>query len=70
MLNTILEEEAWGVLPEPLIRNLLRKQELAVIKHTYGLTQEDYCMFTAAGMAEHPGMSWLADKLNEYLFDF
>ncbi|EGA69393.1 transcriptional regulator [Vibrio sinaloensis DSM 21326] len=70
MLNTILEEEAWGVLPEPLIRHLLRKQKLAVIKHTYGLTQEDYCMFTAAGMAEHPGMSWLADKLNEYLFDF
>lgn len=70
MLNTILEEDAWGVLPEPLIRHLLRKQELAVIKHTYGLTQEDYCMFTAAGMAEHPGMSWLADKLNEYLFDF
>lgn len=70
MLNTILKEDAWGVLPEPLIRHLLRKQELAVIKHTYGLTQEDYCMFTAAGMAEHPGMSWLADKLNEYLFDF
>ncbi|WP_282176376.1 LysR family transcriptional regulator [Vibrio nereis] len=70
MLCTILEEDAWGVLPEPLIRHLLRKQELAVIKHTYGLTQEDYCMFTAVGMAEHPGMSWLADKLNEYLFDF
>jgi len=70
MLSTILEEDAWGVLPEPLIRHLLRKQELAVIKHTYGLTQEDYCMFTAVGMAEHPGMSWLADKLNEYLFDF
>ncbi|WP_100752630.1 LysR family transcriptional regulator [Vibrio salilacus] len=70
MLNTILKEDAWGVLPEPLIRHLLRQQELAVIKHTYGLTQEDYCMFTAAGMAEHPGMSWLADKLNEYLFDF
>lgn len=70
MLNTILEEDAWGVLPEPLIRHLLRSQKLAVIKHTYGLTQEDYCMFTSAGMAEHPGMSWLADKLNEYLFDF
>lgn len=70
MLNTIMEEDAWGVLPEPLIRHHLRKQELAVIKHTYGLTQEDYCMFTAAGMAEHPGMSWLADKLNDYLFDF
>jgi DNA-binding transcriptional LysR family regulator len=70
MLSTILTEDAWGVLPEPLIRHHLRKQELAVIKHTYGLTQEDYCMFTAAGMAEHPGMSWLADKLNEYLFDF
>ncbi|MHC6528795.1 LysR family transcriptional regulator [Vibrio proteolyticus] len=70
MLNTILTEEAWGVLPEPLIRHHLRQQELAVIKHTYGLTQEDYCMFTASGMAEHPGMLWLADKLNEYLFDF
>ena len=70
MLSTILTEDAWGVLPEPLIRHHLRKQELAIIKHTYGLTQEDYCMFTAAGMAEHPGMSWLADKLNEYLFDF
>ncbi|MCG9595887.1 LysR family transcriptional regulator [Vibrio sp. Isolate25] len=70
ILKTILTEDAWGVLPEPLIRHHLRKQELAVIKHTYGLTQEDYCMFTAAGMAEHPGMSWLADKLNEYLFDF
>jgi DNA-binding transcriptional LysR family regulator len=70
MLSTILEEDAWGVLPEPLIRHLLRNQSLSVIKHTYGLTQEDYCMFTASGMAEHPGMSWLADKLNEYLFDF
>jgi DNA-binding transcriptional LysR family regulator len=70
MLNTILEEDAWGVLPEPLIRHLLRQQRLSVIKHTYGLTQEDYCMFTSAGMTEHPGMSWLADKLNEYLFDF
>ncbi|MFY2506942.1 LysR family transcriptional regulator [Vibrio pectenicida] len=70
MLSTILTEDAWGVLPEPLIRHYLRKQELAVIKHTYGLTQEDYCMFTAAGMSEHPGMSWLADRLNEYLFDF
>ncbi|MCL9780830.1 LysR family transcriptional regulator [Vibrio sp. S4M6] len=70
MLNTILSEEAWGVLPEPLIRHHLREQRLAVIKHTYGLTQEDYCMFTASGMLEHPGMTWLADKLNEYLFDF
>ncbi|MFW7525748.1 LysR family transcriptional regulator [Vibrio ostreicida] len=70
MLSTIMTEDAWGVLPEPLIRQHLRQQSLAVIKHTYGLTQEDYCMFTAAGMAEHPGMSWLADKLNEYLFDF
>ncbi|USD42967.1 LysR family transcriptional regulator [Vibrio sp. SCSIO 43135] len=70
MLSTILTENAWGVLPEPLIRHHLRKQELAVIKHTYGLTQEDYCMFTSAGMAEHPGMSWLADKLSDYLFDF
>lgn len=70
MLDTILREEAWGVMPKPLIRHLLREQELAVIKHTYGLTQEDYCMFTAAGMAEHPGMNWLADQLSDYLFDF
>ncbi len=40
MLDTILREDAWGVMPEPLIRHLLREQELAVIKHTYGLTQE------------------------------
>ncbi|OXX25512.1 LysR family transcriptional regulator, partial [Vibrio sp. V08_P9A1T1] len=58
MLNTILTENAWGVLPEPLIRHFLREQKLTVIKHTYGLTQEDYCMFTATGMAEHPGMNW------------
>ncbi|MEZ8194376.1 MULTISPECIES: LysR family transcriptional regulator [Vibrio] len=70
MLNTILAEDAWGVLPEPLIRHHLRQQDIAVIKHTYGLTQEDYCMLTAAGMAEHPGMTWLADKLSDYLFDF
>ncbi|MDE1241742.1 LysR family transcriptional regulator [Vibrio aestuarianus] len=70
MLNTILTENAWGVLPEPLIRRYLREQKLTVIKHTYGLTQEDYCMFTATGMAEHPGMNWLADKLSDYLFDF
>ncbi|NOH95625.1 LysR family transcriptional regulator [Vibrio sp. 99-70-13A1] len=70
MLDTILRDDAWGVLPEPLIRHLLRQQKLAVIKHTYGLDQEDYCMFIAAGMTEHPGMSWLADKLSDYLFDF
>jgi len=70
MLNTILTEDAWGVLPEPLIRHHLRQQTISVIKHTYGLTQEDYCMFTASGMQEHPGMIWLADKLNEFLFDF
>ncbi|MCK6265698.1 LysR family transcriptional regulator [Vibrio sp. ZSDE26] len=70
MLSTILTENAWGVLPEPLIRHHLRQQKLSVIKHTYGLTQEDYCMFTAAGMSEHPGMVWLADKLSDYLFDF
>lgn len=70
MLNSILTEDAWGVLPEPLIRHHLRKQELAVIKHTYGLTQEDYCMFTPSGMKEHPAMTWLAEQLNEYLFDF
>lgn len=70
MLNTILQEDAWGVMPEPLIRHLLRKEEIAVIKHTYGLTQEDYCMFSAAGMVEHPGMTWLNDKLSDYLFDF
>ena len=54
MLDTIMREDAWGVMPEPLIRHLLREQKLSVIKHTYGLTQEDYCMFTAAGMAETP----------------
>ncbi|WCE32372.1 LysR family transcriptional regulator [Vibrio sp. SCSIO 43137] len=70
MLNTILSEEAWGVLPEPLIRHYLRKEQLAVIKHTYGLTQEDYCMFTAAGMAEDPRMEWLTDQLSDFLFDF
>ncbi|WP_162048309.1 LysR family transcriptional regulator [Vibrio taketomensis] len=70
MLHSILTENAWGVLPEPLIRHHLRKQELAVIKHTYGLTQEDFCMFTPSGMKEHPAMAWLAEQLNEYLFDF
>jgi DNA-binding transcriptional LysR family regulator len=70
MLNTILTEDAWGVLPEPLIRHHLRQESLAVIKHTYGLTQEDYCIFTPAGMTEHPAIDWLADKISEYLFDF
>ncbi|GLQ73970.1 LysR family transcriptional regulator [Vibrio sp. vnigr-6D03] len=70
MLSTILGEDAWGVLPEPLIRPLLRQEKIAVIKHTYGLTQEDYCMFTAAGMTEDAAMVWLADKLSDYLFDF
>lgn len=70
MLNMILTEEAWGVLPEPLIRHYLRKQELTVIKHTYGLTQEDFCMFSATGRAEHSGMNWLADQVNDFLFDF
>lgn len=70
MLRTILTEGAWGVLPEPLIRQLLRSQELSVIKHTYGLTQEDYCMFTSAGMAEHPAMVWIADQISDYLFEF
>ncbi|ANU38090.1 LysR family transcriptional regulator [Vibrio scophthalmi] len=70
ILNSILTEGAWGVLPEPLIRHHLRQQDLAVIKHTYGLTQEDYCMFSLVSMKEHPGMTWIADKLNEYLFDF
>ncbi len=70
MLASILEEGTWGVLPEPLIRQLLREQKLSVIKHTYGLIQEDFCMFTATGMSEHPAMSWLADKLSDYLFDF
>ncbi|MDA9557063.1 LysR family transcriptional regulator [Vibrio sp.] len=70
MLNTIISEGAWGVLPEPLIRHYLRKQELSVIKHTYGLAQEDYCLFIRSGLVEHPGMTWLADKLSDYLFDF
>ncbi|PWI32596.1 LysR family transcriptional regulator [Vibrio albus] len=70
MLNTILQEDAWGVLPEPLIRHFLRKEELAVIRHTYGLTQEDYCMLMATGMTEHPAIEWLTDKINDFLFDF
>jgi len=70
MLNTILTDDAWGVLPEPLIRPLLRQEKIAVIKHTYGLTQEDFCMFTRAGKAEHPGMIWLADQLSDYLFEY
>ncbi len=70
ILNTILTEKAWGVLPEPIIRHYLREQRLSVIKHTYGLTQEDYCMFTVAGIAENPAIVWLADKLSDYLFDF
>ncbi|CAM4149888.1 LysR family transcriptional regulator [Vibrio agarivorans] len=70
MRNTIIQENAWGVLPEPLIRTKLREQELSVIKHTYGLTQEDFCMFFPAGMAEEPGMSWLADQISDYLFTF
>ncbi|WP_394240645.1 LysR family transcriptional regulator [Vibrio astriarenae] len=70
MLNTIQQENAWGVLPEPLIRQKLRDQELAVIKHTYGLTQQDFCMYFSAGMAEEVGMSWLADQISDYLFGF
>lgn len=70
MLNTILTESAWGVLPEPLIRHHLREERLAVIRHTYGLTQEDYCMVSLTGSADNPAMAWLADKLSDYLFDF
>lgn len=70
MLKTILSEGLWGVLPEPLIRQYLRSQQLSVIKHTYGLTQTDYCMYTAAGMSEHPAMTWLADQISDYLFTF
>ncbi|WP_261818021.1 LysR family transcriptional regulator [Vibrio gallicus] len=70
ILATIDTEGAWGVLPEPLIRDKLRQQQLSVIKHTYGLTQEDYCMFSASGMEASPAMSWLCDQLSDYLFDF
>ncbi len=70
MLATILTESAWGVLPEPLIRKHLREQRLTVIRHTYGLTQEDYCMYSLPGSNENPAMLWLADKLSDYLFDF
>ncbi|GMQ48178.1 LysR family transcriptional regulator [Vibrio sp. 10N] len=70
MLKTIISEGAWGVLPEPLIRQLLREQTLSVIKHTYGLTQEDFCMLTSSGMSEHPAMTWLADQISDYLFTF
>ncbi|CAH0530243.1 LysR family transcriptional regulator [Vibrio hippocampi] len=70
MLKTILSEGLWGVLPEPLIRQYLREQQLSVIKHTYGLTQADYCMYTSAGMSEHPAMSWLADQIADFLFTF
>ncbi|GEA50675.1 LysR family transcriptional regulator [Vibrio inusitatus NBRC 102082] len=70
ILSTIQTESAWGVLPEPLIRHLLRDETLSVIKHTYGLTQEEFCMFSSTGMEAHPGMVWLCDKLSDYLFDF
>lgn len=70
MLSTILTESAWGVLPEPLIRHHLREQRLAVIRHTYGLTQEDFCIFSIAGSAENPAMLWLADQISDYLYDF
>jgi hypothetical protein len=43
---------------------------LSVIKHTYGLTQEDFCMLTSSGMSEHPAMTWLADQVSDYLFTF
>ncbi|MCF7353738.1 LysR family transcriptional regulator [Vibrio sp. CK2-1] len=70
MLNTILTESAWGVLPEPLIRHHLREQRLSVIRHTYGLTQEDFCMFSGAEGADSPAIDWLVDKVSDYLFDF
>ena len=70
MLKTIIAEGAWGVLPEPLIRQLLREQTLSVIKHTYGLTQEDFSMIAPSGMSEHPAMTWLADQISDYLFTF
>ncbi len=70
ILSTIQSENAWGVMPEPLIRHLLRDGDLTVIKHTYGLIQENYCMFNASGISDHPSMDWLADKLSDYLFDF
>ncbi|SJL84562.1 LysR family transcriptional regulator [Vibrio palustris] len=70
ILNTILSDSAWGVLPEPLIRSHLRSQTLTVIKHTYGLTQEDFCMFLPSGVKESPAVTWLSDKLSEFLFDF
>ncbi|MGO1298815.1 MAG: LysR family transcriptional regulator [Vibrio sp.] len=70
ILNTILSDNAWGVLPEPLIRSHLRAQTLTVIKHTYGLTQEDFCMFLPSGVKESPAVTWLSDRLSEFLFDF
>ena len=59
-----------GVLPEPLIRHHLREQRLSVIRHTYGLTQEDFCMFSGAEGADSPAIDWLVDKVSDYLFDF
>lgn len=70
ILSTINTEGAWGVLPEPLIRPLLRNENLSVIKHTYGLRQEEFCMFSSPGMEATPSMTWLCDKLSDYLFDF
>ncbi len=70
MLNTILSKNALGVLPEPLIRHYLREQQLTVIKHTYGLTQEDFCLFQLIGMHDNPAILWLCDKVSDYLFDF
>lgn len=69
ILTTILQRDAWGVLPEPLIRDYLRKEKLKVIKHIYGLTQEDFTLISISGANEHPGISWLMDKLSDYLFD-
>ncbi|GLS82897.1 LysR family transcriptional regulator [Paraferrimonas haliotis] len=70
ILSSIQTEQAWGVMPEPLIRSLLRQQKLNVIKHTYGLIQEDYCMFSTPGVTEHLAMNWLAEQLQDYLFAF
>jgi DNA-binding transcriptional LysR family regulator len=70
MLDAILRESAWGVLPEPLIKSYLREEQLGVIRHSYGLVQEEFCLLTPDFSHTHPAMEWLAEQVTEYLFSY
>lgn len=69
VLDAVLDNLGWAIVPEPLVKNELRKETVKVVKHPNGMFYENFAELSRPN-EQHPELALqLAENIEESIYD-